>query len=75
MGAGFAHLALHAATAEGRHLDTAADLAERAAARIRSGGLPPQSLFRGAVGHAALVAALERPEEAVLPVFGLPVVR
>lgn len=75
VGAGFALLALHAASGEARHLEAAADLAERAAARIRSGGLPPQSLFRGAVGHAALVAALERPEEAVLPVFGLPVVR
>ena len=72
VGAGFAQLALHAATGDGRHFDAAADLAERAAAGIRSGGLPPQSLFRGALGHAALVAGLERPEEAVLPVFGLP---
>jgi serine/threonine-protein kinase len=73
VGVGFARLALFAATGDARHLEAAAELAERAAARIREGGLPPHSLMRGAMGHAALVAGLERPEEAALPVFGLPV--
>ncbi|MCX8135239.1 MAG: hypothetical protein N3D18_14915 [Roseococcus sp.] len=72
VGVGFARLALFAATGAARHLDAAAELAEHAAHRIREGGLPPQSLLRGAAGHAALVAGLERPEEAALPVFGLP---
>jgi serine/threonine-protein kinase len=72
VGVGFACLALHGATGEARHLEAAAELAERAAARIRAPELPPQSLFRGAVGHAALIAGLDRPEEAALPVFGLP---
>jgi serine/threonine-protein kinase len=75
VGVGFARLAVFLATGKERHLDAAALLAEQAAARIRSGGLPAHSLFRGAVGHAALVAALQRPEAAVLPVFGLPVGR
>lgn len=75
VGVGFARLALFLATGEVRHRDAATLLAERAAVRIRSGGLPAHSLFRGAVGHAVLVAALQRPEAAVLPVFGLPVGR
>jgi hypothetical protein len=34
--------------------------------------LPPASLFRGALGLAALAADLACPEAASFPIFGLP---
>ena len=50
-------------------LARARELADRAAASIERTAESPDSLFKGAVGVAALAADLARPEAAVFPFF------
>lgn len=70
VGAAYAMLAVYRRTGIRSDLAAAHALAEQAEARIRAPGLPTASFFRGALGLAVLVAQLERPEDALFPVFG-----
>jgi serine/threonine-protein kinase len=69
-GVAFALLSLYRATRDRHWLEDARRLAEAAASEIRSPLLPEASLFQGAAGLAVLVAGLDQPESATMPVFG-----
>ena len=73
-GRAYAMLNLYKHRGEVAWLDRARDLASRAVQRATWTGSPEgapyrQSLFRGRLGLATLIADLERPEEACLPMF------
>ena len=70
-GRAYALLDLYQTGAGAEWLDRARILADRAAAGADPlEGSPPHSLYRGQLGIAVLVADLERPEAAVMPLFG-----
>jgi serine/threonine-protein kinase len=70
-GRAYALLNLHRSTGDPAWLDKAGTLADRAVAHILETGdtESPNSLYRGRLGVAVLVAELEQPEEATMPFF------
>lgn len=69
-GRAYALLALHRAGGDRSWLDRATILADRSPRAVRESALRRDSLYKGEVGVAALLADLERPEDAAMPYFG-----
>lgn len=73
-GQSYALLDLYQHTGDGRHLAAARDLATRASASTSATNANDPlvaSLHKGQVGIASLAAAIERPELAATPLFGI----
>jgi serine/threonine-protein kinase len=68
-GRAYGLLNLYKHTGEAVWLDRARELAERAAISIQQYSLRANSLYKGEVGVALLIADLERPELAAMPFF------
>jgi serine/threonine-protein kinase len=68
-GQGYAALALYQATGERRWLAAAHRLATEAARRSEADGAPAHSLLTGELGVALLMAELEDPARAAMPVY------
>ncbi len=68
-GRGYAMLTVYRRTRERAWLDRARQLAGRAAHHVRASLQPRDSLFHGELGIAALIADLDRPDAAAMPLY------
>lgn len=68
-GRAYALLSLHRHSGEAAWVARAGALADLAAARVRSGTLRRDSLYKGEVGVALLAAELEAPADACMPLY------
>ena len=68
-GRAYALLTIHRAGGDRRWLARARDLAGQAVTSVRENALRRDSLYKGEIGVAALIADLERPGDAAMPMY------